>query len=82
MQTARLHSLLPTGTITWEHQSGDLATTVDVILGSERIRDDLEYCRVYDNDYGSDHRPIALSFTGRRPEESPRRRKRLYKNAD
>jgi hypothetical protein len=82
MQTARLHSLLPAGTITWEHQSGDLATTVDVILGSERIKDDLEYCRVYDNDYGSDHRPIALSFTGRNPEESPRKRKRLYKNAD
>lgn len=82
MQTARLHSLLPAGTITWEHQSGDLATTVDVILGSERIKDDLEYCRVYDNDYGSDHKPIALSFSGFTPRESPRMRKRLYKNAD
>jgi len=73
---------LPAGTITWEHQSGDLATIVDVVLGLERIKDDLEYYRVYDNDYSSDHRLIALSFTRRRPEESPRRRKRLYKNAD
>ena len=82
MQTARLHSLLSAGTTTWEHQSGDLATTVDVILGSERIKDELEYCRIHDTDYGSDHKPIALSFTGRGPEESPRWRKRLYKNAD
>ena len=55
---------------------------MDVILGSERIKDDLEYCRVYDNDYGSDHKPIALSFSGFTPRESPRMRKRLYKNAD
>jgi hypothetical protein len=82
MQTARLYSLLPAGTTTWEHQSGDLATTVDVILGSERIKDELEYCRIHDTDYGSDHKPVALSFTGRGPEDSPRRRKRLYKNAD
>jgi hypothetical protein len=55
---------------------------VDVILGSERIKDDLEYCRVYDNDYGLDHKPIALSFSGYVPRVSPRRRKRLYQNAD
>ena len=55
---------------------------MDVILGSERIKDDLEYCRVYDNDYGSDHKPIALSFSGFTPRENPRMRKRLYKNAD
>jgi hypothetical protein len=55
---------------------------VDVILGSERIKDDLEYCRVYDNDYGLDHKPIALSFSRYVPRESPRMRKRLYQNAD
>jgi len=82
MQTAKLQSLLPAGTITWEHQSGDLATTVDVILGSERIEDNLEYCRIHDTDYGSDHKPIALSFTGSAPRENPGRRKRLYKDAD
>jgi hypothetical protein len=55
---------------------------VDVILGLERIKDDLEYYRVYDNDYGSDHKLIALSFSRVAPRESPRRRKRLYRNAD
>jgi hypothetical protein len=55
---------------------------VDVILGLERIKDDLEYCRVYDNNYGLDHKPIALSFSRYVPRESPRIRKRLYQNAD
>jgi hypothetical protein len=51
---------------------------VDVILGSERIKDDLEYYRVYDNNYDLDHKPIALSFSRYVPRVSPRRRKRLY----
>jgi hypothetical protein len=78
MREIGLHSLLPVGTITWEHQSRDLATTVDVVLGSEGIREELEYCRIHTTDYGSDHRPIALSYSGRQVEESSGRRKRLY----
>jgi len=58
------------------------APAVDVILGSERIKDDLEYYRIHDTDYSSDNKPIALSVTGRAPRESLRRRKRLCKNVD
>jgi hypothetical protein len=82
MQEIGLHSLLPVGTITWEHQSRDLATTVDVVLGSEGIREELEYCRIHTTDYGSDHRPVALSYSGRQVEEGSERRKRLYGVAD
>jgi hypothetical protein len=60
----------------------DLVTTVDIILGLEKIKDDLEYYRVHDNDYGLDHKLISLSFSRYVPRESSRRRKRLYKNAD
>jgi hypothetical protein len=77
-----LQSLLPAGTITWEYQSGDMASTVDVLAGLEEIVEHLEYCRIYDTDYGSDHRPIALSYRGCVPPEARRRRKRLYKEAD
>jgi hypothetical protein len=70
MQEAGLQSLLPTGTITWEHQSGNCASTVDVILGSEGVVDNLEYCRIHHIDYGSDHRPIATSYNRQLPEES------------
>jgi hypothetical protein len=54
-----LQFLLPTGTITLEHQSGDMASTVDILAGSEDISQHLEYCRIYDTDYGSDYRPSA-----------------------
>jgi hypothetical protein len=82
MQEAGLRSLLPAGTITWEHQSRDLSSTVDVILGSKEIQEKLEYCRIHNTDYGSDHKPIALSFRADLPARGPQRRRRLYKNAD
>ena len=78
----RLQSLLLAGTITWEHQSGDMASTVDVLAGSEEIVEHLEYCRIHDTDYGSDHRPIALSYRGGILPEARQRRRRLYKEAD
>lgn len=74
--------MLPVGTITWEHQSKDLATTVDVILGSVGIREKLEYCRIHTTDYGSDHKPVALSYNGRQVEDAGEGTKRLYRDAD
>jgi hypothetical protein len=82
MQEAGLQSLLPPGITTWEHQSGDLASTVDVLAGSEGIVEHLEYCRLYYTDYGSDHWPIALRYRGETQPEAIRRKKRLYKDAN
>jgi hypothetical protein len=62
IQEMGLQSLLLASTITWEHQSGDMASTVDVLVGSEEIVEHLEYYCIYDTDYGSDYRPIALSY--------------------
>lgn len=45
-------------------------------------RDKLEYCRIHTTDYGSDHKPVALSYSGREVEEGRERRKRLYGDAD
>jgi hypothetical protein len=44
MQEAGLHSLLLTGTTTWEHQTLDWALTVDVVLSSNKVRERLQYC--------------------------------------
>jgi hypothetical protein len=82
IQEVGLQSLLPTGTTTWEHQSGDIASTVDVLAGSEEIVQHLEYCRIHSTDYGSDHRPIALSYLGGILPKAKQRRKRLYKDAN
>jgi hypothetical protein len=59
-----------------------MASTVDVLAGSEEIVEHLEYCRIHNTDYGSDHRPIALSYRGCILPEARRRRKRLYKEAN
>ena len=59
-----------------------MASTVDVLVGSEDIAEYLEYCRIHDTDYGSDHRPVALSYRGCILPEPRRNRKRLYKEAD
>jgi hypothetical protein len=82
IQEAGLQSLLPAGTTTWEHQSGNIASTVDVLAGSEGIVEHLKYCRIYHDDYGSDHRPITLSYRGRTQPETRRRKKRIYKDAN
>ena len=59
-----------------------MASIVDVLVGSEDIEEYLEYCRIYDTDYGSDYYPIALSYRGCILPEPRRNRKRLYKEAD
>jgi hypothetical protein len=59
-----------------------MASTVDVLIGLEEIVEHLEYCCIHDTDYGSDYRPITLSYQGGILLEARRRRKRLYKEAD
>ena len=39
-----------------------MASIVDVLIGSEEIVKHLEYCCIYDTDYGSDYYPIVLSY--------------------
>jgi hypothetical protein len=68
--------------ITMEHQSGDMTSTVDVLAGSEEIAQHLEYCRIHGADYGSDHRPLTLSYLGGFPPRATQRRKRLCKDAN
>lgn len=55
-----LRSLLPAGTITWEHQSGRLCSTNDVIWANTEEEERLQTCQIYGRDHGSDHRPIEI----------------------
>jgi hypothetical protein len=54
-----------------------MASTVDILIESEWIVEYLEYCCVHYSDYGSDHRPIALSYLGGIPPGATQRGKRL-----
>jgi hypothetical protein len=44
-QETGLHSLLLGETVTWEHQSMDISSTIDLIIGSRAIQEEPVYCR-------------------------------------
>jgi len=59
----QLQSLLQPGTITWEHQTQDLSSTVDVVLASTDLAEEKLRCQVHGTDHGSDHKAIKATFT-------------------
>jgi hypothetical protein len=58
IQETGLNSLIPAGTVTWEHQFMDITSTVDLVLGSKAVQEELVHCRIHSPDHGSDHKPI------------------------
>jgi hypothetical protein len=82
VQEMGLNSLLLAGTVTWEHQSRDITSTVDLVLGSKTIQTELVHCRIHSLDHGSDHKPIEIEVDYRSAIEPLARGKRLYRNAN
>ena len=72
MTDLHLHSLLPRGTITYEGAVGQ--STIDLILASDDLTDDVMQCDIYGEEHGSDHRAIRTSLNIRRPERTLRSR--------
>ncbi|EAQ84176.1 hypothetical protein CHGG_10580 [Chaetomium globosum CBS 148.51] len=60
MDEHSLCSLLPRGTKTW--QSGDIESTIDLVLASAELADQLLRCTIHPCDHGSDHRAIETAF--------------------
>jgi hypothetical protein len=58
IQETGLNSLLPAGTVRWEHQSMNILSTFDLVLGSKAVQEELVHCRIHSPDQGSDHKPI------------------------
>jgi hypothetical protein len=77
-----LNSLLPAGTVTWEYQSIDITSTVDLILGSKAVQEKLVYCKIHSPDHGSDHKSIEIEVDISAAIEPPIQGKRLYKDVD
>jgi hypothetical protein len=77
-----LQSMLPAGTITWEHHSGHHRSTVDVIMASAGLVARLVRCQIHEQDHGSDHRPIAIEFDVQRPPRQPPSTRMLPEKAD
>lgn len=73
-----LHSLLPRGTKTW--QSRDMESTIDLVLASTELADQLVRCMIHPCDHGSDHRAIETAFDVS-VEDRPTETRLLFKNA-
>lgn len=56
-----LQSMLPAGTITWQHVGIDRYSSIDVIMASAGLAAQLIRCSVHKHDHGPDHQPIVGS---------------------
>ncbi|XP_044720072.1 endonuclease-reverse transcriptase domain-containing protein [Hirsutella rhossiliensis] len=73
-----LSSLLARGTKTW--QRSDEESTIDLVLASAELADELTSCVIHPTEHGSDHRAIQTTFDIRVPERTfPQRQ--MLKNA-
>lgn len=57
-----LQSMLPAGTITWQHVGMEGYSSIDVIMASAGLAAQLIRCSVHEHDHGSDHQPIVIEF--------------------
>lgn len=73
-----LCSLLPRGTKTWQGPRSE--TTIDLVLASAEMADDIVRCATHPTEHGSDHRAIVTSFDVATPEREDSLRP-LFKNA-
>jgi ribonuclease HI len=77
-----MQSLLPPGTTTWEHQTQDHCSTVDVILATAGLAGEVIRCGIHPADHGSDHSAIDI-IIGTAPQRYPQRAgRRMYETAD
>jgi len=78
MAELSLQSLLPAGTITYECVRGK--STIDLMLATTGLAEDLVKCSLWEHEYGSDHRAIATRFSMNVVREE-RQERLLLKNA-
>ncbi|KAM4058408.1 endonuclease-reverse transcriptase domain-containing protein [Hirsutella rhossiliensis] len=66
MDDVGLCSLLPRGTKTW--QGPDKESTIDLVLASAELADEVISCVIHPTEHGSDHRAIQTTFDIQVPE--------------
>ena len=73
-----LCSLLPRGTKTWQRRHSE--STIDLVLASAELTDEMIKCDLHPTEHGSDHRAIETTFDVSVPERTVTPRL-LFKNA-
>jgi hypothetical protein len=82
MQENALTSLLPSGTVTWDHYNGSTCSTINIVLVSSDLSETCEYCDIYHNDRDSDHKAVRAHLALDTREHQGKRRRRMYDKAD
>jgi hypothetical protein len=57
-----LQSLLPRGIPTWQADSGEHQSTIDLMLATPELTNEVRRCTTEESEHGSDHRIIGTSF--------------------
>lgn len=77
MSRRSLCSMLPRGTKTWQGPHSE--STIDLVLASAELAEEIIKCTTHATEHGSDHRAIESSFNIAVPERSAEPRL-LFKN--
>jgi Endonuclease-reverse transcriptase len=76
-----LQSLLPRGTPTWHADNGEHQSTIDLMLATPELVNEVKWCTTEGIEHGSDHRFIRTAFSATIDIRSSTP-KRLWKKAD
>jgi hypothetical protein len=82
MVEEELDSMLPRGTVTFSHNNGSHATTIDLVLVSPGLQAAMIQCKTSDTDHGGDHRVIEARFRMSWEARATKRLGRTYDKAD
>jgi exonuclease III len=75
-----LQHLTPQGTVTWERN--EQKSIIDLIMASEKLSEDMIKCKIWDTEYGSDHRAIHTAIFMDQILEQPQQERYLLQKAD
>jgi hypothetical protein len=63
-------------------QRSEWKSTIDLVMASERLSEDTTKCKIWDNEYGSDHRAIHTAISMDQDQEVPQVERYLLQKAD
>jgi len=58
-----LQSLLPRGTPTWQRDNGEYQSTIDLMLATPELVNEVKWCTIEGAEHGSDHRFVRTAFS-------------------
>ena len=72
--------LTPRGTVTWERH--EQKSTIDLTMASEKLSEDMIKCKIWANEYGSDHRATHTAIFMGQILEQPQQERYLLQKAN